>query len=132
MELLTPDSTTRTLLRYQHPAWSEYAAATDADYGQGRAIYVGFLPQKTLVSQLFDVLTSGLDLRSRTSAYRYPLVVKQMRNRDGNRIHFLFNYSGEPLEFISETSGNALLSGDKVSCGQPLRLKAWEFSIIES
>ncbi|VFS62368.1 Beta-galactosidase BgaA [Raoultella planticola] len=132
MELLTPDSTTRTLLRYQHPAWSEYAAATDADYGQGRAIYVGFLPQKTLVSQLFDVLTSGLDLRSRTSAYRYPLVVKQMRNRDGNRIHFLFNYSGEPLEFISETSGNALLSGDEVSCGQPLRLKAWEFSIIES
>ena len=132
MELLTPDDGTRTLLRYQHPAWGEYAAATDADYGQGRAIYVGFLPQKTLVSQLFDLLTSGLDLRSRTSAYRYPLVVKQMRNRNGNRIHFLFNYSGEPLEFISETSGNALLSGDEVSCGQPLRLKAWEFSIIES
>ncbi|SVM49048.1 beta-galactosidase [Klebsiella pneumoniae] len=74
----------------------------------------------------------GLELRSRTSAYRYPLVVKKMRNRDGNSIHFLFNYSGDPLAFISETSGNALLSGEKVHCGQPLRLREWEFSIIES
>jgi beta-galactosidase len=83
MELLTPDDGTRTLLRYQHPAWGEYAAATEADYGQGRAMYVGFLPQKGLISQLFDVLTADLALRSRTSAYRYPLVVKKMRNRAG-------------------------------------------------
>ena len=27
-----------------------------------------------------------------------------MRNRNGNSIHFLFNYSGEPQAFISETS----------------------------
>lgn len=54
-----------------------------------------------------------------------------MRNRDGNDIHFLFNYSGEPQAFISETSGNALLSR-AFNCGQPLRLKAWEFTIIES
>ena len=70
MELLTPDDGTRTLLRYQHPAWGECAAATEADYGRGRAMYVGFLPQKGLISQLFDVLTADIALRSRTSAYR--------------------------------------------------------------
>lgn len=111
MELLTPDDGTRTLLRYQHPAWGEYAAATEADYGQGRALYVGFLPQKGLISQLFDVLTADLTLNSRTSAYRYPLVVKKMRNRAGNNIHFLFNYSGEAMDVVSETTGTALLSG---------------------
>lgn len=132
MELLTPDSGTRTLLRYQHPAWDKYAAATEASYGQGQALYVGFLPQKALISQLFDVLTAGLHLRSRTSAYRYPLVVKKMRNRDGKGIYFLFNYSAEPLDFISETSGKSLLSGEDVSRGQPLHLNAWEFNIIES
>lgn len=124
MELLTPDDGTRTLLRYQHPAWGEYAAATEADYGQGRALYVGFLPQKGLISQLFDVLTADLTLNSRTSAYRYPLVVKKMRNRAGNNIHFLFNYSGEAMDVVSET-GTALLSGETVYVGQPLRLRAW-------
>ncbi len=89
----------------------EYAAATEADYGQGRALYVGFLPQKGLISQLFDVLTADLTLNSRTSAYRYPLVVKKMRNRAGNNIHFLFNYSGEAMDVVSETLGTALLSG---------------------
>lgn len=132
MELLTPDDGTRTLLRYQHPAWGEYAAATEADYGQGRALYVGFLPQKGLISQLFDVLTADLTLNSRTSAYRYPLVVKKMRNRAGNNIHFLFNYSGEAMDVVSETLGTALLSGETVYVGQPLRLRAWEFTIIES
>lgn len=132
MELLTPDSGTQTLLRYQHSAWGEYAAATDANYGKGRAIYVGFLPQKALVSQLFDLLTSDTELNSRTSAYHYPLVVKKMRNRDGNCVNFLFNYSAESLDFISETAGTALLNGDKISYGQTLHLDAWGFSIIES
>ncbi|WP_279511818.1 Beta-galactosidase C-terminal domain, partial [Klebsiella pneumoniae] len=61
-----------------------------------------------------------------------PLVVKKMRNRAGKTIHFLFNYSGEAQEVISETAGTALLSGEAVDVGQPLRLEAWEFTIIES
>lgn len=132
MELLTADSGTRTLLRYQHAAWGEYAAATDADYGQGRAMYVGFLPQKALVSQLFNLLTSDIALNSRTSAYRYPLIVKKMRNRDGNCVNFLFNYSAEPQDFVSETAGTSLLNGDKINVGQALHLNAWDFNIIES
>lgn len=55
-----------------------------------------------------------------------------MRNRAGKTTHFLFNYSGETLEFVSETAGSALLSGETVYVGQPLRLRAWEFTIIES
>lgn len=132
MELLTPAPGTRTLLRYQHPAWGEYAAATEADYGKGRALYVGFLPHKSLIQQLFDTLTDGLSLRSRTSIHRYPLVARTMRNRDGKYIHFLFNYSADNQEAIAETAGTELLSGKTVACGEPLRLKGWDFSIIES
>lgn len=55
-----------------------------------------------------------------------------MRNRAGNTIHFLFNYSGEALDVVSKTAGTALLSGEAVDVGQPLRLRAWEFTIIES
>ncbi len=67
MELLTPDDGTRTLLRYQHPAWGEYAAATEADYGQGAApCTLAFCRRRALISQLFDVLTADLTLNSRT------------------------------------------------------------------
>lgn len=132
MELLTPAPTTRTLLRYQHPAWSNYAAATEADYGKGRALYVGFLPHKELINQLFNTLTTGLTLRSRTSAHRYPLIARTMRNCDGKQIHFLFNYSSDVHDITAETAGINLLSGQAVSLGEPLRLQAWDFTIIES
>lgn len=33
---------------------------------------------------------------------------------------------------LAETSGTELLSGKSVTLGEPLRLKGWEFSIIES
>ena len=132
MELLTPTPGTRTLLRYSHPAWSEYAAATEADYGNGRALYVGFLPHKLLISQLFNSMTRNQNLHSRTSGYRYPLVTRTMRNSDGKLIHFLFNYSGDNQETIAETVGTELLSGKTMTHGEPLQLKAWEVKIIES
>ena len=132
MELLTPEPGTRTLLRYQHPAWGQYAAATEADYGKGRALYVGFMPGKALINQLFDALTSDLHLHSRSSACRFPLVARTMRNRDGKRIHFLFNYSDSRQEIVAQASGTELLSGKTVTCGEPLCLNGWGFSIIES
>lgn len=132
MELLTPEPGTRTLLRYQHPAWGQYAAATEADYGKGRALYVGFMPGKALINQLFDALTSDLHIHSRSSAYRFPLVARTMRNRDGKRIHFLFNYSDSRQEIVAQASGTELLSGKTVTCGEPLCLNGWGFSIIES
>ncbi|KHN91392.1 beta-galactosidase [Pectobacterium actinidiae] len=132
MELLTPAPETRMLLRYQHPEWNSYAAATEADYGKGRALYVGFLPHKKLISQLFNKLTNGLKLTSHTSSNTYPLITRTMSNSDGNLIHFLFNYSGDACDTTAETEGIDLLSGEKVFCGEPLRLNSWGLRIIES
>ncbi|EMV7407457.1 TPA: beta-galactosidase [Enterobacter soli] len=132
MELLTPAASTRTLLRYQHPVWKTYAAATDARYGQGRAMYVGFLPQKTMIHQLFNVLTDGLSLSSRTSTATFPVVVRKMRNRSGKRIHFVFNYSGEAQTYVSEFIGTELTQATQLDRGTALQLDAWGFKIVES
>lgn len=132
MELLTPAPGTRTLLRYQHPVWNAYAAATEATFGNGLAMYVGFLPEKALIARLFAHLTRGLTLRSRTSDYRFPLVVRQMTNSHGKTVTFLFNYSAEAQTVRSETDGVLLLQGGTIRRGAPLPLGAWDFSIIES
>ncbi|UXY10038.1 beta-galactosidase [Kosakonia sp. ML.JS2a] len=132
MELLTPAPETRTLLRYQHPVWNAYAAATEARFGKGVAMYVGFLPEKTLIASLFNHLTRDLPLRSRTSDYRFPVIVRKMRNRNGQKITFIFNYSGEPQTLKSDTDGTLLLQDAAITRGAPLRLGAWDFSIIAS
>ncbi|MFJ5406727.1 beta-galactosidase [Pectobacterium punjabense] len=132
MELLTPLPETRTLLRYQHPAWCDYVAATEANYGDGRAMYVGFLPQPFLICQLFDHLTRGISLRSRTSRYAFPLIVKRMKNAHGKSISFVFNYSGKPQSYHCEMGGYALLTDTEVVEGSSLLLNAWDFIIIES
>ncbi|MGY5958267.1 beta-galactosidase [Kosakonia sp. BK9b] len=132
MELLTPAEQTRTLLRYQHPMWKHYAAATEATFGNGLAMYVGFLPEKPLIARLFAWLTRGLSLRSRTSAYRFPLVVRKMTNARGKTLTFLFNYAGEEQTFCSEIDGVNLLQGTAIHRGAPLQLGPWDFSIIES
>lgn len=132
MELLTPAPETRTLLRYQHPVWNAYAAATEAHFGKGVAMYVGFLPEKTLIASLFNHLTRDLALRSRTSDYRFPVIVRKMRNRNGQKITFIFNYSGEPQTLKSDTNGTLLLQDAAITRGAPLRLGAWDFSIIAS
>jgi beta-galactosidase len=132
MELLTPAPETRTLLRYQHPVWNAYAAATEARFGKGVAMYVGFLPEKTLIASLFNHLTRDLALRSRTSDYRFPVIVRKMRNRNGQKITFIFNYSGEPQTLKSDTDGTLLLQDAAITRGAPLRLGAWDFSIIAS
>ena len=130
MELLTPTASTRTLLRYQHPVWERYAAATEANFGQGLAMYVGFLPQQTLITQLFDHLTRGIRLRSRTTYARFPLIVRDMTNGQGKRISFIFNYSGEAQNMVCDSGGVALLNETSVAAGTTLQLAPWGFDII--
>ncbi len=88
--------------------------------------------KKTLIASLFNHLTRDLPLRSRTSDYRFPVIVRKMRNRNGQKITFIFNYSGEPQTLKSDTNGTLLLQDAAITRGAPLRLGAWDFSIIAS
>ena len=95
-------------------------------------MYVGFLPQQELVTRLFDHLTRGLTLGSRTTSARFPLIVRQMRNGQGKTVSFVFNYSGDAQRLVSDLSGVSLLNADKVAPGATLQLAPWGFDIIES
>lgn len=131
MELLTPAPQTRTLLRYQHPVWGNYAAATEADFGKGQAMYVGFLPQKRVITQLFDHLTRVLTLRSRTTDAHFPLIIREMTNRQGKTIAFMFNYSGQAQNAVCDRGGVSLINAATVASGATVQLAPWGFAIIE-
>jgi beta-galactosidase len=130
MELLTPAEQTRTLLRYQHPVWEKYAAATEANCGKGLAMYVGFLPQPAMITRLFNHLTCDITLRSRTSDACFPVIVRRMTNSQGKAVSFMFNYSGEAQKVVSCLSGVSLLDAGEVASGATLELAPWGFDII--
>ncbi|WP_437886826.1 beta-galactosidase [Phytobacter sp. V91] len=130
MELLTPAGQTRTLLRYQHQIWGQYAAATEANCGDGLAMYIGFLPQQALITRLFDHLTRGVALRSRTSNAHFPLIVRRMTNSQGKRVSFIFNYSSQVQSLTNPDSGVSLLNAAPVTGDATLELAPWGFDII--
>ncbi|WP_426816486.1 beta-galactosidase [Winslowiella sp. 2C04] len=133
MELLTPTSpATREVARYQHPFWGDYAAVTEADYGSGRAMYLGFLPTKAYISQLLDHLCRDITLASRTTAAHFPLIVRQGRNRDGQQLRFIFNYSASALNFTLSDAARCVLTGEQLNAAQQITLPPWGLRLLLS
>ncbi|WP_455817496.1 beta-galactosidase [Pseudomonas cerasi] len=127
MELLTPDSDPRVqvLARYQHPAWGSYAAITEADYGAGRAIYLGFLAGKSLIARLVQRLSG------QTAAYAFPLITRKTINKAGNPVMFCFNYSATAIRFSLPQAAEEILLGGRVSAGAEVCLDPWGVHIYQ-
>lgn len=131
MELLSPASDhTRELLRYDHPHWGKYAAATVSDYGAGKALYVGFLPSKKLIYELFSCLTDGMNLSSLTARCQWPVVVRKSFNKAGESVQFVFNYSGSDMYFTTNDDVSEPLSGSIHQKGETLTIGAWGIRLL--
>ncbi|MFK8260525.1 beta-galactosidase [Erwinia sp. AnSW2-5] len=127
MELLTPDDDPRVqvLARYQHPAWGNYAAITEADYGAGKAIYLGFLAGKSLIARLVQRLSG------QTAGYRFPLVTRKTINKAGNPLMFCFNYSATAIRFSLPQAAEDVLHGVRVNAGDEVCLDPWGVHIYQ-
>lgn len=125
MELLTPATAgTEVLLRYQHPQWGDYAAATLADYGLGQALYVGFLPSKELIFSLFSQLTAA------TSNSRWPVIVRNGVNKKGDAIQFVFNYSDTTQRIVMKDDVTEPLDSCCLRAGETATIDAWGMRIF--
>ncbi|MCE0847289.1 beta-galactosidase [Buttiauxella sp. A2-C1_F] len=125
MELLTPaTASTEVLLRYQHPQWGDYAAATLADYGLGQALYVGFLPSKELIFSLFSQLTAA------TSNSRWPVIVRNGVNKKGDAIQFVFNYSDTTQRIVMKDDVTEPLDSCCLRAGETATIDAWGMRIF--
>lgn len=132
-ELLTPESGTDVIARYDHPFWNQYAAVTQSDYGRGKAMYIGFLPTKEWIVQLFNHLTDGINLISRTSDKAFPVIIRELTNKNDDKdiVRFIFNYSSEPVTTDIQQSGTSLLTGEDVKQNDTLTVEAWGVVIIK-
>jgi Beta-galactosidase len=131
MELLTPTSEqTSVLLRYNHPYWGEYAAATLANHGDGQALYVGFLPSKELIFNLFSLLVADEGSVCTTPKYRWPLIVRHGVNKQGQAIQFIFNYSTTPATIRTESVVTEPLTGKRYDRDEQVSIDDWGMRIF--
>lgn len=129
MELVRP-STAKVLARYDHPFWNKYAAVTENPYGRGRATYLA-----TMTACLKAVLERVLHRAGLWGAEQEavsPVHIESAVNRQGRKVRFYFNYSGETVEQkYLHGDGEELLSGRAVHAGETLTLEPWGFQIME-
>jgi beta-galactosidase len=132
MELLTPkNSDTQVIAGYQHPFWGDYAAVTESSYGAGRAMYLGFLPGKSFIIELFHHIKGSIVLKSQTSALTFPLITRQGTNRLGKEIRFIFNYSATAHSLKNPDSAQCLLSHTHLASGDEITLEPWGLRILQ-
>lgn len=129
MELLRPHADTRVLRRYDHYAFSEYAAATVHEFGRGRAAYLGARFDRKVLEPLLEQLLPELGVE--VPETRWPLICKEGTNDLGKTVRYLLNYAAAPAQAAAPEDCAELLSGRTYSRGETVAIPAWGFAILE-
>jgi beta-galactosidase len=131
LEHVIPDSA-RVLAWYDHPHWGQYAAVTQNDYGQGWAMYVGFLPGAALMQKILARAAQDAGVWGVEQQLAFPLITRSGTNTAGKAVHYTFNYAATPVSFKhAYPAGTELISGAAVAMGQEVTLEPWGFAVIE-
>jgi beta-galactosidase len=63
---------------------------------------------------------------------QWPLITKSGINEYSKLIHYYYNYSSSPVDFVyPHKSGTELISGNKVENGAKIKINSWDVIIIE-
>lgn len=128
MELLIPQGA-RVLAKYNHPAYTDYAAVTSNSYGNGVATYIGCHMDSQGISKLLLHLCdeAGIDIPQE----KFPLIIKKGINENGNEIIFYLNYSDKPITTSALHNGKELISDNTITKGCDLLIEPWNILIME-
>ncbi len=129
MELLTADRDTRILRSYVNPAFADYACATLHDYGGGSAGYIGADLSREELEKLFSQMLPAMGIS--LPEQRWPVITRRGTNGQGQRLRYVFNYSGSPQHFAAGRPCTDLLNGKSCGPGRALSLPAWAAAILE-
>lgn len=129
MELLIPDKA-EVLASYDHKYWGKYAAITENAYGKGSAIYVGCLPNKTVINELIKYYVDKIGI-NRDDKMQFPIIYKEGLNDDNRKIRFYFNYSEDDQYITASSNMINLLNESDIKIGDEIKLSSWEYLISQ-
>jgi beta-galactosidase len=116
-----------SLVDYEHPHIGRWAAITTHRYGGGRVTYVGTLPDSELAVALGRWLRPGPD---RWTDRPPSVTVTSARNREGERVLFVSNWSWDRVTVPLPVAARDALSGADLEPGEVLELESWDVRVL--
>ena len=116
-----------TLVTYEHPHLGRWPAVTTHGHGEGRVTYVGTLPDRSLAIALGGWLRNAPDAWAERAE---TVTVTAARNRRGETVRFLSNWSWEPADVTVPVPIKDLLSDEELREGTKLSLGAWDVRVL--
>lgn len=130
-EMITLDSA-EALAYYDHPFFGKYPAITRHSFGKGSLTYEGTVLSDALqMKVLLDVLQRAGVV---DADQKLPPSVRSKHgvNRNGMKIHYYLNYSGQEQTFgYPHGAGLDLLTQTAIAASQKITLKPWDLILVE-
>lgn len=122
----------RALAYYDHPFFGRWPAIVENNYGAGTLLYEGTYLSDQLQTAVLRQALQQAGLTGPDQQLPAAIHTQQGINREGKRIHYYFNYSGEQTSFHYPYLGGAdLLTGKHVAQNADITLAAWDVAIVE-
>ncbi len=130
-ELLMPEHA-KVLAYYDHPFFGRWPAITENQYGKGSLLYEGTYLSDGLQRAIVRDALKDAGLTGPDQQLPETIHVVNGVDRLGKRLHYYFNYSGNPVSFTySYPAGKDLLTDESVANAQQVTLKPWDLAIVE-
>jgi beta-galactosidase len=124
--------TAKPLAFYDHKYFKEYPAITINSYGDGTLLYEGCMVSDAIQEKIIQQAIERAEIKTPAQEIHWPLITKSGINDAGKTIHYYYNYSSEPTQFVYPyKNGMELISDKKVISGQELSINPWDVLIIE-
>lgn len=130
MELIKP-VTAEVLAYYDHPVWGQYAAITKNRFGKGTATYIGCVTSDSVMVKIVAAAVQEAGLTGPDQQVAFPVITKSGTGKNGKTVHFYFNYSASPRDFLfSQGDARELISDSVIRKNTVVRLQPWGVSIL--
>ena len=134
MEIVNCDSA-ETIVSYDHPIWSKYAAVTLNSYGKGKAMYIASMFDEAVLERIFEEFFTRISFKEKekiTIDARYPVCIKQGTNSYGKKIVYLLNFSSDKQEVsLPKMKGKELISNEEVNENSKITLEPFGVAVLE-
>jgi beta-galactosidase len=116
---------------YDHPHFGRWPAATSQPFGRGRVTYLGTLPNAAGGAGLARWAMAQAGLSPRIADLPDAVRVSTARNRAGERLWFVANWSpaAHTVPALPTAVGD-LFDGGAIDAGAPLSLEPWDIRVL--